>query len=158
MEPSHLLRWGHPVTVGMAQCDRCSCRPAQQANKTIPLICHLIPLSTGLQSQSMHNMLTIYRHLETLGLEKKSLCLWAHGLLLKSQQTMLKWLPFKVAGKFVILNVDVLVFFLLDIMFITKPTISQVYELFWSTFIVFIGSIQCCIPFCLKEILLTWKI
>lgn len=107
MEPSHLLRWGHPVTVGMAQCDRCSCRPAQQANKTIPLICHLIPLSTGLQSQSMHNMLTIYRHLETLGLEKKSLCLWAHGILLKSQQTMLKWLPFKVADRFVILNVDV---------------------------------------------------
>lgn len=71
MEPSHLRRWGHPVTVGTAQCDRCSCRPARQANKTIPLICHLIPLSTGLQSQSMHNMLIIYRHLE-----KKNLCVY----------------------------------------------------------------------------------
>lgn len=73
------------MTVGMAQCDRCSCRPAQQANKIIALICHLIPLSTELQSRNMHNMVIIYRHLQTLGLvgwEKISLCVfigsWDH--------------------------------------------------------------------------------
>lgn len=38
------------MTLGMAQGDRCSCGPAQQASKTIPLICHLIPLSTGLHA------------------------------------------------------------------------------------------------------------
>lgn len=68
MEPSHLLRLGHLVTVGTAQCDRCYCRPARRGIKTIPLICHLILLSTGLQSQSMHNMLLMHRHLEILGL------------------------------------------------------------------------------------------
>lgn len=52
MEPSYLLRGVHAATVGTAQGDRCSCGPAQQAGKTIPLICHLIPLSTGLQPRS----------------------------------------------------------------------------------------------------------
>lgn len=81
MVPSHLRRWGHPVTVGMAQCDRCSCGPARQANKIIALICHLIPLSTDLRPQNMHNMVIIYRHLQTLGLggwgkKKPSLCVY----------------------------------------------------------------------------------
>lgn len=64
MEPSRFVRWGHPVTVGAVQCDRCYCRPARQGNKPIPLICHLIPLSTGLPSESTHNMLRMHRHLQ----------------------------------------------------------------------------------------------
>lgn len=83
MEPSRSLRWGHAVTVGMVQCDRCSCRPAQQANRTIPLICYLIPLSTGLQPQSM---LIINRHMQTLGLVKweRKFCVYS---LKESQRT-----------------------------------------------------------------------
>lgn len=53
----YLVRGGHAATVGTEQGDRCSCGPAQQAGKTIPLISHLIPLSTGPQSQSKTNML-----------------------------------------------------------------------------------------------------
>lgn len=67
MEPSYLLRRVHAVTVGMAQGDRCSYGPAQQAGKTIPLICHLIPLSTGLQSQSQPNVLITPAYIRPLG-------------------------------------------------------------------------------------------
>lgn len=83
MEPSRLLRWGHAVTVGMVQCDRCSCRPAQRANRTIPLICYLIPLSTGLQPRSM---LIINGHMQTLGLVKEERKFWVDSLK-ESQRT-----------------------------------------------------------------------
>lgn len=42
METSHLAAWGHPVTVGIVQSDRCSCRPAQSRNKNISPLCRLI--------------------------------------------------------------------------------------------------------------------
>lgn len=63
----YLGRGGHAATVGTAQGDRCSRGPAQQAGKTIPLISHLIPLSTGPRSQSETNMLITPVYIRPLG-------------------------------------------------------------------------------------------
>lgn len=123
MEPSRFVRWGHPVTVGAVQCDRCYCRPARQGNKPIPLICHLIPLSTGLPSESTHNMLRMHRHLH-----KKN----------TADKTKYHW-------HLVIFKVDILVFcFNVH----TQPIVSKFISCFELHFIVFTVGIQCCITFC----------
>lgn len=142
MEPSHLLRWGHPVIVGTAQCDRCYCRPARQGNKTIPLICRFIPPSTGLQSQSMHNMFIMYRHLQ------KRLVGWKNIPHVKTQKTTFQLLTGCHSERWYFS-------FLFDIML--KHIGSQVYGLFWVIFhCVHIGYPT--LHELLSEIFLTWKI
>lgn len=69
----------------------------QHNNKTIPLIWHLIPLSTGLHPLSRHSVLIMKTHLQTISLggtgegkKKKSQRAQAQGSWSISQQTMLE--------------------------------------------------------------------
>lgn len=105
----YLVRGGHAATVGTAQGDRCSHGPAQQAGKTIPLISHLIPLSTGTQSQSGTNMLITPVYIQPLGsvglVSKQNHVCGLPGSSYEAQQTKWKRWPLeKTADTFVILR------------------------------------------------------
>ena len=136
MEPSRFVRWGHPVTVGAVQCDRCYCRPARQGNKPIPLICHLIPLSTGLLSESTHNMLRMHRHLHKKMKKKNKKK--------TPQLTKLKMTAFLNHWHLVIFKVDILVF-CYNVYILPSVSKFMSCELHFKVFTV---GIQCCITIC----------
>lgn len=78
---------------------------SQHNNKTIPLIWHLIPLSTELQPLSGHPVLITKTHLQTISLGgmgegkiKKSQRAQAQGSWSISQQTMLERLASEIAA------------------------------------------------------------